>query len=81
MRSRSIPSHQYIVTGRASDVTRFGSIDSLAEAQRMDRWARSNPELAKNYIDDVWRFLMDLEEHNVIVKVETPGCWRIQINC
>ncbi len=81
LRSKSIPAHQYMVSGRASDVTRFGSLDSLAEAQRMERWARKNPKVAETYIDDIWRFLKDLEEHNVIVKVTTPGCWRIQINC
>ncbi len=81
LRSRSIPAHQYMVSGRGSDVTRFGSMDSLAEAHRMELWAKANPTASESYINEIWGFLKDLEEHNVIIKAQTPGCWRISINC
>ena len=80
-RALDIPPYQYIVGGRASDVTRFGSQASLLHAHKMEEWALKNPKLYTKYIADIWRFMQSLEASNVIVRCHTPGCWRITINC
>lgn len=80
-RAKSIPPHQFLVSGRASDVTRFGSQDSLEYALKMGQWAEQHPEEFKTYMSDIWDLVEELEATNVVVRSHTPGCWRININC
>jgi hypothetical protein len=79
-RAKNIPPHQYIISGRSSDVTRFGSIDSLEWAGKMRLWAAENPDKFDTYLANIWRMMGQLEENNVVVRSRTPGCWRIDIN-
>lgn len=81
LRAHSIPPHQYLIGGRSSDVTRFGTEDSLKEAKKMEIWAKANPLLYEEYINKIWRLMQRLEENNVILRCHTPGCWQITINC
>ncbi len=80
-RARSIPPHQYIMAARASDVSRFGSIDSLEWLSRSRDWANSFPEMHRQYMNDIWKLVHGLEENNVAVLTQTPGSWRLRINC
>jgi hypothetical protein len=79
-RAKDIPPHQYVVSGRASDVTRFGSIDSLEWAEKMRLWAHEHPTEFTQYIANIWELIGNLEENNVVIRSRTPGCWRIDIN-
>lgn len=80
-RAKDIPPYQYIVGGRASDVSRFGAKDSLVYEQKMEMWAKKNPKLYEKYMINIWRLMQDLEANNVIVRCHTPGCWQLTINC
>jgi hypothetical protein len=80
-RSKDIPPHQYRISGRASDVTRFGTFDSLEWINKTYTWAEKNPKLYSEYISDVWEFVGGLEKNNVVVRSQTPGSWRITVNC
>ncbi len=81
LRAKSVPSHQYIVGGRASDVTRFGSSTSLEWAAKMGKWAEANPLDYREYTDNIWRLVEELEANNVMVRSRTPGAWHLDINC
>ena len=80
-RAKNIPPHQFLVGGRASDVTRFGSQDSLEYANKMGEWAENHPHEFKEYMSNIWDLVEELEAANVVVRSNTPGCWRININC
>jgi hypothetical protein len=80
-RAKNIPPHQYRISGRASDVTRFGTYDSLEWINKTYAWAETNAGLYSQYTSDVWDFVGELEANNVIVRSQTPGCWRLTINC
>lgn len=80
-RANNVPPHQYVLASRASEVSRFGSLDSLEWVKNSKKWAVDNPNKFKGYTDDLWNFVKDLEENNVAVRIQTPGGWKISINC
>jgi len=80
VRAKSIPSHQYLIGGRASDVTRFGSIQSLEWMAKMKQWAEANPEQFSAYLNGLWDLVGKFEENNVVVRSRSPGCWRLEVN-
>jgi hypothetical protein len=81
LRAQNIPPHQYLTAARASEVSRFGSLDSLEWVNKTRQWAQQHPDKHAKYMDDVWNLIKGLEENNVAIRSETPGCWRLTINC
>jgi hypothetical protein len=79
-RARNVPSYQYLIGSRASDVTRFGSLQSLEFAARMSRWADAHPGQFAAYLSGIWQMMSNFEEHNVVVRSRSPGCWRLDLN-
>lgn len=80
-RAKSVPPHQYLMAARSSEVSRFGSIDSLEWLQRSREWAEAYPDLFTQYMDEIWQLVHGLEENNVALLTQTPGSWRLRINC
>lgn len=75
------PPHQYVVGGRASDVSRFGTRDALDWEIRMGHWADEHPEQFEQYLLQVWDLVRRCEAANTVIRIQGGGGWRLSVNC
>lgn len=80
-RAAERPPHQYVVGGRASDVSRFGTRDALAWETRMGYWAQEHPQEFEEYLLKVWDLVRRCEAANTVIRVQGGGGWRLSVNC
>lgn len=79
-RAREIPAHQYLVTGRGADISRFGARDALVWEENMNHWASEHQQEAEDYLAEIWRFIGRCEQENIVIRFAS-NAWRLALNC
>ena len=79
-RAVKFPPYQHALGCRSADIARNGAAEARKWAERMRVWAEANPQLWKEYMQEMASFIMLLEENNVMVRCDGDGCMKICLN-